>query len=686
MLRMPDRSAPRFGRTFSIGIVSALLGMALLSFLMPTAAAAPTPPYFGSNVQIDVPPVYRASFFGPAPSIAAGTDGAAYLAFAGWSGSPTGDDIYFTKSSDGGRTWSTPLRVNDDLGNAAQAQPRLALDPANNIYIAWTDTRGGTNDIYFSKSTNGGSSFSANVRVNDVATNSQSEPDLAVDSVNPHLVHVVWTDTRPPISGPTSPDIYYANSTNGGLSFNPSVRLNDDLGSAAEQSTPAIAVAPNRNVYVVWRDPRGSPEVYYTRSIDFGATWSLNTYVNGDAGNIDQRNPTIAIDAAGTVYVAWTDYRNPNTAPDIFEAWLASGSATFSAKVQVNDDRGIAPQINPSISANAGKIQLAWADYRTGGSTSYDIYTSSSTDGTAWSPNTKVNDDSLNSYQDYPSIAVDSAGDVFAAFLDTRGIGWDVYAASLDVVAPIANAGSAVSADQGTLVAFDGTASTDNFGIAGYRWDFGDGATATGPTGSHVYATPGGYTATLTVWDDSGNTATDTRAITVLDTQAPVPHGGGDRTVDEGQSLFFDASASTDNVGVTAYRWDFGDNSSANTAAASHVYARPGTYSASLTVTDAAGNTGTSTFMVTVRAVSPKASDLLGMIQILEAIVAFLAVALAFLGWMLYRRRKEEPRPPAMPMSARPPTASAQPMPPLPQAQPPKEADPLDMDLPPKGP
>src|SRR2546428_1743146 len=629
MLRVRHPPAQFVVRTFPIGVVSAFFAMAMLAFLMPSVAAAPAAPYWGPSVQIDVPPVYRASFAGPPASLAAGTDGVAYLAFAGWSGNTGGDDIYFTKSSDGGRPWSTPLRVNDDIGNVAQAQPRVALDPANNVYIAWTDTRGGTNDIYFSKSINGGASFSANVRVNDITTNSQSEPSLAVDPVNPHLVHLVWTDTRTPIMGP---DIYYANSTNGGLSFNPSMRLNDDAGGA-EQSTPAIAVAPNRNVYVVWRDPRGSPEVYYTRSLDLGATWSLNTYVNGDAGNVDQRTPTIAVDAAGTVYVAWADYRNQNGAPDIFEAWLASGSATFSAKVQVNDDRGLAPQINPSISADAGKIQLAWADYRTGGSTSYDIYTSSSMDGTTWTPNMKVNDDSLNNYQDYPSIAVDSAGDVFAAFLDTRAIGWDVYAATLDVVAPTANAGSATTGDQRGTVEVDCSGSADNFGVAGYTWDFGDGATATGASGTHVYATPGGYTATLTVWDDSGDTATDTRSITVRDVQAPVPRGSGDRTVDEGQSLFFDASASTDNVGRPPYRWDFGDNSSASTAAASHVYARPGAYTATLTVMDAAGNSATSTFSVTVRAVSPKASDLLGMIQVLEASIALLAAGLAVVCW-----------------------------------------------------
>jgi len=685
MIRVPGRPVSLTRRTIPIGVVSALLAVAMLAFLVPSAAAAPVAPRFGPNVQIDVPPVYRASFFGPSPSIAAGTNGVVYLAFAGWSGATTGDDIDFTMSSDGGRSWSTPIRVNDDAGAAAQAEPSLALDPSNNIYIVWTDMRSGNNDVYFAKSVNGGLTFGANLRVNDITTNSQSEPDLAVDPVNPHLVHVVWTDTRSPILGP---DIFYANSTNGGLSFNPSVRVNDDVTST-EQGQPAIAVGPNRDVDVVWRDPRSAakgPDIYFSKSSDLGVTWSPNIYVNSDVGSAAQQDPTIAVDLAGTIYVAWTDGRNANTAPDIYEAWSANAGASFGANVQVNDDRGLAPQLSPSLVANAGKIQIAWADYRTGGSTNYDIYTASSEDGISWSPNMKVNDDTLpNNFQMNPSIAVDAAGDVFAAFLDSRAIGWDVYAATLDVVAPTANAGSAVTVDQGANLVFDGSGSSDNFGVAGYTWDFGDGATASGASGTHVYATPGGYTATLTVWDDSGNTATDTRSVTVRDIQAPVPHGTGDRTVDEGQSLYFDASASTDNVGVTSYRWDFGDSSSASTAAASHVYARPGAYTASLTVMDAAGNSATSTFSVTVRAVSPKASDLLGMIQILEAIIALLAAALAFVGWLLLGMRKREQRPP-VPASARPMTPRREPMPPLPQAQPPRETDPLDMTFPPTPP
>src|SRR2546422_4604148 len=264
MIRVPGRPVSLTRRTIPIGVVSALLAVAMLAFLGPAAAAGPVAPHFGPNGQIGGPPVYRASFFGPSPSIAAGTNGVVYLAFAGWSGATTGDDIDFTMSSDGGRSWSTPIRVNDDAGAAAQAEPSLALDPSNNIYIVWTDMRSGNNDVYFAKSVNGGLTFGANLRVNDITTNSQSEPDLAVDPVNPHLVHVVWTDTRSPILGP---DIFYANSTNGGLSFNPSVPVNDDVTST-EQSQPAIAVAPNPDVDGVWRGPRSAaqgPGMYFSK-------------------------------------------------------------------------------------------------------------------------------------------------------------------------------------------------------------------------------------------------------------------------------------------------------------------------------------------------------------------------------------------------------------------------------------
>src|SRR5438876_692185 len=610
MIRLALARVGSFRRMVPIIAVIALLTVAVLAVFNSAAAAAPATPHFGPNVLITQTPAYTAGN----PSIAVGSDGVAYLAFAGWAGPTTGTDVFFTKSANG-RTWTPPVRVNNDATAFAQTNPSLALDSGNNISIAWVDGRSGNQDIWFSRSTNGGQSFSPNVLVNLVTTNAQTEVRIAVDPVDPMLIHAVWTDTR--VAG--NPDIYYANSTDGGLSFNPSSRVNNDAG-AAEQGAPAIAVAPNRDVDVVWRDARSvatkGTDIYAARSTNRGATWIYpgTAWVNDDSGNANQQESTIAIDRAGTIYVAWKDFR--------------SGP-------------------NP------------------------DIYASNSLDGRTWSANVKLNDDSSAANQFQPTVGIDSTGDVFAAWFDTRGSGQDVYGTVLDVVAPVSSPGAGLTGDQGAAIAFNASASTDNLGIASYSWDFADGSGATGSTGSHTYANAGMYTAALTVWDYSGNDAMSTMTVTVDDTKTPVPLGGGDRSVDETQSLFFDASASTDHVGVVSYARDFGDGASASTATANHVYAHPGVYQATLTVTDAAGNSATSSFQVTVRS-----SPLLGWIEILAGIVAVLTIAVILLGWMAWGRRKRNETESGRPSAER----QAQPPPP------PRDSDPLDMSFPPAPP
>jgi PKD repeat protein len=591
---------------------------------------------------VNAPPAY----LGFQPSMSIDGEGVLYLAYAGWAGSATQWDIFFSKSVNGGRTWSLPFKVNNDAGGALQLEPSIFVDHNRAIFIAWTDYRNGQADVYFSKSTDLGLSFTANVRVNDVQVNGQSQPDLAVDSMG--LIHVVWTDSRN-IPG-TGPDIYYANSTDSGLSFNPSQRVNNDAGNV-EQSEPAIAVASDRSVYVVWTDPRNGArgtDIYFSKSTDLGGTWAPNFFLNDDVGNHAQSAPDIAIDAAGTVYVAWTDSRDPNTSPDIYATRSSNGGSSFAANVKVNDDVGAVFQGSVSLAVKAGRVHAAWSDDRARGSTGRDIYTASSPDGIAWSANMRVNDDFLSTNsQDTPTIAVDGSGDVYGAWQDGRTSGLDVYAAALDVVAPVANAGPSRTGDQGMGIPFNASASTDNLGIASYAWDFGDGMTGSGVIATHAYPTPGKYTATLTVTDRSGNMASTSITITVRDTVAPTARGAGDRTVDEGQALFFDASASSDNVGVASYRWDFGDNSTPSTqAAVTHVYSKPRTYAASLTVADAEGNTQTVRFTVTVRAVTPKTGELLDMIHTLDWIIAVLAVGLAIVGLLAVTmwRRKEKPQ------------------------------------------
>jgi PKD repeat protein len=67
----------------------------------------------------------------------------------------------------------------------------------------------------------------------------------------------------------------------------------------------------------------------------------------------------------------------------------------------------------------------------------------------------------------------------------------------------------------GATVSLDGTSSSDPDGtVASYAWDFGDGATGSGSTTSHLYAAAGTYTVTLTVTDNNGATNSVSHAVT----------------------------------------------------------------------------------------------------------------------------------------------------------------------------
>ncbi len=155
---------------------------------------------------------------------------------------------------------------------------------------------------------------------------------------------------------------------------------------------------------------------------------------------------------------------------------------------------------------------------------------------------------------------------------------------------------------------FDGTASSDPDGtLKSWAWDFGDGTKATGSIAPHSYLAAGTYTVGLTVTDNVGKSSTTTQQVTVTappPNQAPV--AAFTSTCVE-RACTFDSSASRDADGqVAGWNWNFGDGTVSTDANPQHGYAKNGTFTVTLQVSDDLGATGTVSHDVTVAAANMK--------------------------------------------------------------------------------
>jgi len=103
---------------------------------------------------------------------------------------------------------------------------------------------------------------------------------------------------------------------------------------------------------------------------------------------------------------------------------------------------------------------------------------------------------------------------------------------------PVAQPGGPYTGVTGTAVSFNGQASSDPDGtVASYAWTFGDGATATGATPTHAYASPGTYTVALTVTDNLGATGTASTSATISGAGTPFHWQGSFGPVNPADSL-----------------------------------------------------------------------------------------------------------------------------------------------------
>ncbi|UCG69991.1 MAG: exo-alpha-sialidase [Thermoplasmata archaeon] len=330
--------------------------------------------------------------------------------------------MWIGKSSDGGISFDFVKRINKDI-NWSQEQPSIAVGPDGKVHVVWIDVRENLPGIYYANSTDGGHNFNPSVRVMDTTVQcgvggSVMRHLIAVDKNN--KIHVVWSDNR---TGGNNYFIYYANSTNGGISFNPNVKVSDSVAPATE---PSVAVNDNTNIYVVWTDYRNistkGSDIYFAKSTDGGISFSPNKRVNDDLGNTEQLDVSIAVNN-GIIGIVWDDWRSGE---NIYFTNSTDEGENFSPNKKVNDDVPGSHWISSIAINKTGYIGVAWMDGRNGNS---DIYFANSTDGgNTFSSNQRVNDDVGTENQYTPHIAMDDNGHVYIVWQDFRsGTNWEIY-------------------------------------------------------------------------------------------------------------------------------------------------------------------------------------------------------------------------------------------------------------------
>jgi len=306
--------------------------------------------------------------------------------------------LFSTQNAQAG--W-TSQRLTWNSGDSKN--PSIVVDSGKNVHIVWNDNTLGNNEVFYKKSTNGGSIWTTK-RLTWNSGNSLY-PAIATNASN--HIHIVWSDNTP-----GNYEIYYKKSTDGGSTWI-TKRLTWNSGNSR---VPAIVVDSNSFIHVVWYDDTpGNTEIYYKRSTDGGSTW-MTKRLTWNSGGSDC--PSITASSSGNVYVVWRDYSSGNE--EIYFKQSTDGGITWMTKrLTWNSSRSISPDIAID-SGNA--IHVVWYDDMPG---NYEIYYKKSADGgLSWSTKRLTWG---NNFCESPAVTTDSSNAIHVVWMEYKPSNWNIF-------------------------------------------------------------------------------------------------------------------------------------------------------------------------------------------------------------------------------------------------------------------
>lgn len=289
--------------------------------------------------------------------------GHAYLVWAG---------LNFSRSLDNGSTWSEPVSLGPQ--NGRPGDPDIAIDSSGVLYavVEFMPTGDNIYQLYFTKSVNGGVSWTTPVKITNTAKHT-AWPKIEVDALD--RVHVFWQDqcnlhnwSDPPLPGCTTNEYYHLISTDHGESWSaPHLVVSTDYWGWTLHS----AVDSTGAIYGFWsyrpslEEPAG---LYMHKSTDGGVTWTRTWLGWGNESGV-------SIDGNDTVHVILAREPEPGRFEFVYRRG-ANGGGTWTDPEVVGTGNGKS-DYNPSawcsIAAdrNSKNVVVAWQD---GSSGNFEVY------------------------------------------------------------------------------------------------------------------------------------------------------------------------------------------------------------------------------------------------------------------------------------------------------------------------
>jgi hypothetical protein len=306
------------------------------------------------------------------PWVSIGPDGTAYTISISFNESNNDNAVGVATSSDGGKSWKNLQTLIADSGTYQYFSDKesVTADPVKvgTAYAVWDRLVSPTNNprsaahafaytgpTLFSKTTDGGKTWSASRVIVDTAQNNQTIGNQIVVDPRTGTLYNFFDYIVGTGSNSTSVHGYnvaFIKSTDGGNTWSPVQVINslqsvgvtdpntgEDIRTGDIIPEPAIDPATG-NLYVVWQDSRFNggnyDEVVISSSSNGGNTWSQPVQVNTPHGRA-AFTPAISINSAGVVGVTYYDFRDlkSETATLPTNYWFTSssdGGASFGGE------------------------------------------------------------------------------------------------------------------------------------------------------------------------------------------------------------------------------------------------------------------------------------------------------------------------------------------------------------------